>query len=95
MRLKAEQIDFIKKSIFKYLPSSSIYLFGSRVDDNKKGGDIDILVIGKDILTNEEKRNIKISYFKKFGLQKLDIVCFIEDEPSSFKELALFEAERL
>ena len=44
MRLKQNEIDIIKSNILKYICDAKIILFGSRVDDNKKGGDIDIFV---------------------------------------------------
>ncbi len=95
MRLKREQAEFLKQSIQKYLSEPAVYLFGSRVNDHEKGGDIDILVIGEKELTGEQKRELKIEFYKKFGLQKIDIVSFKEDEPSTFKKLALLEAEKL
>ena len=95
MRLKKEQAEFLKQSIQKFLPEPIVYLFGSRIYDHKKGGDIDILVIGEKELTGEQKREIKIKFYKEFGLQKIDIVSFKEDEPSTFKKLALLEAEKL
>ncbi len=82
----------MKTSIKAYLPSAEVYLFGSRLHGDFKGGDIDILVIGKKRLTGQEKRNIKIAFYKKFGEQKLDIVSFIQTEPSNFKELLLLDA---
>ena len=62
---------------------------------NEEGGDIDILVIGEKELTGQEKRNIKLSFYKEFGEQKIDIVSFKRDEPSNFKELALLESVKL
>ncbi|MDY6793294.1 MAG: nucleotidyltransferase domain-containing protein [Thermodesulfobacteriota bacterium] len=47
MRANKQQTDFIKQSINQYLPNAKVYLFGSRVHDDQKGGDIDILVIGE------------------------------------------------
>jgi predicted nucleotidyltransferase len=44
LRVSKSEIEIIKTSILKTLPNSKIYLFGSRVDDNKRGGDIDIFV---------------------------------------------------
>jgi predicted nucleotidyltransferase len=62
MRVKNETIQFLKKSIRKYVPDAAIYLIGSRANDNLKGGDIDILVIGKKELTGQEKRNTKLAF---------------------------------
>ena len=61
MRLSKPKTDFLKKTITQYLPDTSVYLFGSRTNDDQKGGDIDILIIGERQLTGQEKRNIKIT----------------------------------
>lgn len=52
---------------------AELYLFGSRVDDTKKGGDIDLLIVS-DELTKKDIRHLKIDFFKRFGEQKMDIV---------------------
>lgn len=95
MRLKRDQTDFLKRTIKKYLPDATIYLIGSRANDRLKGGDIDILVIDEKELTGQEKRNIKLSCYKELGQQKIDIISFKRDEPSTFKELALLDSVRL
>ena len=95
MRVKDEQAGFLKQSISDYLPDAAIYLIGSRVNDKLKGGDIDILVVAGKELSGQEKRDIKLSFYKKFGMQKLDIVSIKKDEPSTFKELALLESVKL
>ena len=95
MRVKNEQAEFLKQSISRYLSDAAVYLIGSRANDKLKGGDIDILVIGEKELTGQEKRNIKLSFYKEFGEQKIDIVSFKRDEPSNFKELALLESVKL
>jgi hypothetical protein len=46
MRLSNEEIKLIKKTINSHLPST-IYIFGSQLDDNKKGGDLDLYLIPK------------------------------------------------
>ena len=95
MRVKKIQAEFLKKSIKDYLPEAAVYLIGSRANDKRRGGDIDILVIGEKELTGQEKRNIKLSFYKEFGEQKVDIVSIKRDEPSTFKELALLESVKL
>ena len=95
MRIENEHASFLKQSIRNYLPEADVYLIGSRADDRRKGGDIDILVIGENQLTGQEKRNIRIAFYKKFGEQKIDIVSFKRDEPSNFKELALIDSVEL
>ena len=95
MRIENEHASFLKQSIRNYLPEADVYLIGSRADDRRKGGDIDILVIGENQLSGQEKRNIRIAFYKKFGEQKIDIVSFKRDEPSNFKELALIDGVEL
>lgn len=55
MRAAKDQLDFIKAQINKFLPEAQVYLFGSRLDDNKRGGDIDILILSTKLLTFAQK----------------------------------------
>ena len=95
MRLSKKEANFLKESLKKYIAKAKVYLFGSRADDAEKGGDIDVLIIGDRKLTLNEKIDVKIAFYKKFGEQKIDIVSFIKEEESSFKELALEKAVEL
>ena len=95
MRLSLEKIDLLKSTILSILPSATIYLFGSRVDDRKRGGDIDILILGDRKLNFIEKGQIEKIFFIKFGEQKLDLVSFEYNLENSFKEVALMEAIEL
>ena len=49
MRLKKFEVQIIKKAIHSLEPDVAIYLFGSRADDSKKGGDIDLLIFSRKI----------------------------------------------
>jgi predicted nucleotidyltransferase len=95
MRLREEIAEFLKEEIKKFLPDAEVYLFGSRVDDKKKGGDIDILVVGNRRLSLMEKVKIRTAFYKRFGEQKLDIVSFTREENPPFKTLALKEGVKL
>lgn len=95
MRLEKNKINFLKQEIKKYLPDFKLYLFGSRVDDKKKGGDIDLLILSNHLLKRKNKRDIKIAFYNSFGEQKLDLVYFSTDSPDPFKELALMEGVEL
>ncbi len=45
MRLSAEQVSVIRQTVVEIFgPEVQVLLFGSRVDDSKKGGDVDLLV---------------------------------------------------
>lgn len=73
MRLTKNEISVIKKSVLDFDPAAKIYLFGSRINDLAKGGDIDILIIS-DKIGFIEKIKIKSKIFKEIEEQKLDIV---------------------
>lgn len=75
MRLTEYEIKSIKEVFSKVFKIGSIYLFGSRVDDNAKGGDIDLYVSGVDC---ENRLNSKIEFLsllkQKIGDQKIDLI---------------------
>jgi predicted nucleotidyltransferase len=95
MRLKTSQAEFLKHRIQTILPDAEIFLFGSRANDQLKGGDIDILVVDAKKLTFQQIRDIKISFYKEFGEQRIDIVTCKRDTPSTFRDLVLLEAIQL
>lgn len=92
MRVPKEQLEFLKKNIIQFAPDAKVYLFGSRVDDRKRGGDIDILILSSKLLELEQKIKIKVAFDSKFGEQKIDLVDFTFNDPSPFKKLVLLEA---
>jgi len=73
MRLAKDKVEFLKNSIKSISKDAKLYLFGSRVDDTKRGGDIDILIVSKE-LTKKHLRKIRVEFYKLFGEQKIDIV---------------------
>ena len=75
MRLNQRYIQTIKENFSTVFGYGSIYLFGSRVDDTKKGGDIDLYLVVED-KTNLFRKKIKfLSKIKMIlGEQKIDIV---------------------
>ncbi|NCO00442.1 MAG: nucleotidyltransferase domain-containing protein [Epsilonproteobacteria bacterium] len=73
MRLHKNQIEVLKNKLQALSSSAKLYLFGSRVDDAARGGDIDLLIVS-DTLTKKDLRVIRVDFFKHFGEQKLDIL---------------------
>jgi len=76
MRIKKEYLEFIKETTKELFGDcAKVYLFGSRIDNGKRGGDIDIY-IETNLKTNIFE--IKIEMLKrlhdKLGNQKIDIV---------------------
>jgi predicted nucleotidyltransferase len=92
MRISQMYIEVIKKSILSLDKKAKIFLFGSRVDDKKKGGDIDILVVS-DKLSVSDKWKIKKEIFKHIEEQKIDIVIAKnKDLNQPFNKIALSNA---
>jgi uncharacterized protein len=73
MRLSKSEIQIITSSILKLDKNAYIYLFGSRVDDLKKGGDIDLLILSE-TLKASDKLDLLIDLKAKLGDQKLDLL---------------------
>ncbi|RZD17333.1 MAG: nucleotidyltransferase domain-containing protein [Candidatus Acididesulfobacter guangdongensis] len=76
MRLTDYEIKAIKEISAKIFGDDSIaYIFGSRVDDAKKGGDIDIYIeTDKNADIFENKLKFLVELEKKIGERKIDVV---------------------
>jgi hypothetical protein len=75
MRLSAQQITTIKTNTQRYFgEDASLWLFGSRTNDKKKGGDYDFL-----IETSLEQPDVIIQH-KIFLLTALQMSSSFEDE---------------
>ncbi|BDX03985.1 hypothetical protein MACH16_27330 [Marinomonas pontica] len=78
MRLTKQQVDVIKQVLFKHFgEGSELRLFGSRADDNARGGDIDLYIepdlhSADDIV--EAKLNALVELHLLLGDQKIDLV---------------------
>jgi predicted nucleotidyltransferase len=88
MRLTPEERTTIKSVFNQFFPEAKVYLFGSRVDDNKKGGDIDLLVLAKDKPDLSLDTKIDAELQRKLGEQKIDILYEKEDQLTTFGQLA-------
>ncbi len=75
MRLSQKYIKVIKKYFKEFFQEGDIYLFGSRVDDKQKGGDIDLYFVLTNHLNLFEKKIKFLSRTKReLGDQKIDII---------------------
>ena len=95
MRLKPEIANYLKQLILENIPGSTIYLFGSRVDDNALGGDIDLMILTDELADKNIFRKIRIAFIKKYGWRKLDLVNFTYSNESSFRKLIDINAIQL
>ncbi|MDY0189371.1 MAG: nucleotidyltransferase domain-containing protein [Desulfuromonas sp.] len=93
MRLSEDEINTIKTVILQHDPAAVIYLFGSRIDDKKQGGDIDILILSAN-LNYKEKRKIRIKLHQLLGEQKIDIV-IAADNSKPFVKIAMDNGTKL
>ena len=87
MRLNKHYIKTIKQSFKEVFKEGEIYLFGSRIDDNQKGGDIDLYLKLKD-KTNLFRKKLKFlaKIKKELGEQKIDIVFNLDNNRLIEKE---------
>lgn len=82
MRLQDKEVQAIQQSFSSCFGSDDhLWLFGSRVDDAKKGGDIDLYI--QTHLPAEDayhkRRNFVIDLWDKIGEQKIDVVVHLID----------------
>ncbi|MFH1727493.1 MAG: nucleotidyltransferase domain-containing protein [Pseudomonadota bacterium] len=95
MRIKQEFIDACVNIIGKFLAGNKakFYLFGSRVDDNKKGGDIDflLLVANNETLLKMKKEKYKIIAEIKKNTEDQKIDLKIAKEDNSDEDVFLLE----
>lgn len=87
MRLTPEQAQIIKAASQKiYGEKSNVYLFGSRTDDNLKGGDIDLYLEPEHQDHGLEQRLQLNSLLQmQLGEQQIDII--IAKDPTKLIEL--------
>ena len=77
MRITKQQIKILKEAVKKVVgEQAKIWLFGSRLDDNARGGDIDILVSLDNIVEKPASTVAKISakVMMKMQGQKIDVL---------------------
>ena len=74
MRLHRAEVDIIKSTLQESIEDAKIFLFGSRTDDTKKGGDIDLFVQTKKNITLKEELKI-LSRLELRGIErKVDLI---------------------
>lgn len=91
MRLTHFEISAIKQTAAAVFGKSvRVSLFGSRTDDNKKGGDIDLFISVDDfsILSLESKIQFLIRLKSIIGDQKIDVIF---DNPANWAKTAFYQ----
>ena len=96
MRVNSKDIQAIKdvaKALFG--ETATITLFGSRTDDMKKGGDIDLLIQCNRAISRTERYRLKIQFLvqlkKIIGDQKIDVIIDNGQQSNTFIQEAYKE----
>ena len=97
MRLSAKEIKTIKSCAKAFFGvHARVLLFGSRVDDQKRGGDIDLYIIPE---TNKDhyfkKMNFLVALEKSLDEQKIDVVIAKMNNKRLVDKIALMEGIEL
>lgn len=77
MRLTPSQVQIIKTTVARVLNFPyRLWLFGSRVDDNKRGGDIDLFIETDTVIANQAETICRVygALIMQLGERKLDIL---------------------
>jgi len=76
VRLIEYEIKIIKRTFREFFEDGKIYLFGSRIDDSQKGGDIDLYLVPHKRFEDERERKTRFSIKldEYLGEQKIDII---------------------
>lgn len=93
MRLSQQQRRVIRDCVAAVDPAAEVMLFGSRLQDNLKGGDIDLLIRSRKIGFMERLR-LKLALKNALGDQKIDIAVD-RGRSSAFVKLIRKEAQRI
>ena len=96
MRLSHEQIRWIIQIVSPRTGGTAeVFLFGSRLDDQARGGDVDLLIETDAPLTLIERAQIQMELEARLGLP-VDVVARARNvTPTPFQTLARAQAARL
>ena len=85
MRLTSTQHQAIKSTFLEVFQEGEIYLFGSRVNDAGKGGDIDLYLeaVPEYMITVKKKIAFIVGLKKYLGDQRIDVIFKSTDNSSS------------
>jgi predicted nucleotidyltransferase len=93
MRLSETERQIISQTIHQADAAAAVYLYGSRVEDEAKGGDIDLLVLSQKI-DLMKKLDILAQLHRRLGERKIDLtIC--PDATRPFAKLAIQSGIRI
>lgn len=80
MRINEEAVGAIREEVARLDPAARVFLFGSRLNDAARGGDIDLL-IQSECIGFAEKLLLKVRILERIGWQQLDLVVVSASRP--------------
>lgn len=86
MRLNPRERDTIAQVAREvFAPGTAVFLFGSRTDDGRRGGDIDLLIETPQTLSPAEQVERRTRFvariWRELDEQRIDVVITAGDEP--------------
>ncbi len=91
MRLDENQKYALEKAL--ECVNGEVYLFGSRVDDSKMGGDIDILIFSEDD-SFELSKKVSVAFFNQCE-EKIDVIVMNSNNLTREQEAFLKAIEKV
>lgn len=96
MRLSVEQIqDIVEQARAIAGRQAAIWLFGSRLDDHRRGGDVDLLVESTPSMGLLQRAQLKMSLEARLQLPVDILAADPCAQPSAFVKIARAQATRL
>jgi uncharacterized protein len=98
VRVSTQHRQLIIESIGKFIDHFDLYLFGSRADDKKKGGDIDLLLLvpaDQIVPLTQNRYKILLEIKQNIGNQKIDLVIRTINTADDFVDAILPMAVKL
>jgi len=74
MRLTKDAVRSIRHSVRDVCEGADIWLFGSRVDDRRKGGDIDLYIETRHEMQLTDQLRLTSRLQRALGFRKIDLV---------------------
>lgn len=94
MRLRKNQQQTIRETVREIFgPDAAVYVFGSRVDDSARGGDIDLLIRLEKPQVETERKILRVVARLQIRLGDQPIDVLLQDPESTLNPIH-FEAQR-
>ena len=81
MRLTKNAASSIRHIVSQTCGDTEVWLFGSRVDDHKKGGDIDLYIESETEIQMMEQLRLMSKLQRALGFRKIDLIIRTPNSP--------------